>query len=499
MANSSPLHTIFFGGFAFFVFLVFASFSQDFGVARLGFVLLSIAGLILLWMPVPMGLAVLFFYIGFEGFLKIISNYHPVVHIGSDLLVGLLVVKVLWTHFIKGESLPAKLPPLWGLFLLHYVWVLICVLNPYSLSLFSSLAGAKVYTSMVLLYFFGYYYGDSEKRVHLYLGTFLSVVLIHAVVGLYQGWVGPESVLSLHPRYAYQLAKYADYAFRPFGLTNLPGAPAVFISLIFPALVYFIYRGKRLWNQVALISFTPMLILLLFLCQVRSSIIKSSLGVGLFVFGAFWLLRERGVKSVRQLGVLVSLFVLSLFVLPYLMQMSVTASESNEEAFDRSFSSFQASTFVTARRDVWKRFKEYVVKVPFGAGFSRVGAAAGKFQKLREQDRLFRSDEFFADNFWLAALIEIGLPGMIIMTLLLLALFFVGTKRLWWSEGLPNRELALCLWSTLVAILVGLWGAESILYNPDAAFFWFFTGVLLRRTEKDLPLEEATYSASSSV
>lgn len=42
------------------------------------------------------------------------------------------------------------------------------------------------------------------------------------------------------------------------------------------------------------------------------------------------------------------------------------------------------------------------------------------------------------------------------------------------------RTLQAALICPLFACVLGLWGAEGILYNPEAAFFWFFSGALMR-------------------
>jgi hypothetical protein len=87
---------------------------------------------------------------------------------------------------------------------------------------------------------------------------------------------------------------------------------------------------------------------------------------------------------------------------------------------------------------------------------------------------------FFTDNFWAATIAEIGIPGSLILTLIIFSVLykgFVGVRRARDGELASIQAAILC---SLFMVVFGLWGAEGLLYNPESAFFWFFSGVLMK-------------------
>ncbi|MCB0378614.1 MAG: hypothetical protein KDD33_08995 [Bdellovibrionales bacterium] len=450
------------------------------GVQLLAFAGLAVSAYLILLVPDRWALFFTFLYIGLEGFFKVISNYHPVVHVGSDVVVIMLCLKVLYRIFFQGITLKEK-PPFLPLFLIHFAWLAIVLLNPFALSLVSSIAGAKIYVTMILLYFFGFYLTEKEEDVRFFMIPFIIVGILHTVTGLVQGFIGPESVLLMHPRYAVQLSKYQDVAFRPFGLTNLPGGPSVYLHEIYPFLLYFMFHLRSYFAKLSVLLFLPFTTFLFFLCQIRSAMLKMIVGSSLFLLGSIHIASKISARMTQGLMAFGALAGAILFLtLPDFMDASVEARTENQAAIDRSLSLFDYETVTNARRGAWDRFAIYVKEVPLGAGFSRVGAAAGAFKDLHQADTIFGFKHFFSDNFWITTLIEIGLPGMVIMTLLLLMILGRGIRQYFNIEDLSLKTMHLAVLCSLIAIFIGLYGAEGVLYNPESSFFWFFAGVLMK-------------------
>jgi len=459
-------------------------------------VLLAIYGILLV--PISTSLLLVFFYIGFEGFLKIVSNYHPVVHVGADLMVITLCLKVLLSRFFSGFY-PERFPPLTKLFAVHFTWLLIVIFNPYALSLVSSIAGAKIYASMLILYFFGYFLTRSEKDVRRFMALFIGVAIVHSLVGLYQGYMGPESVIRIHPRYAQQLAKYENFAFRPFGLTNLPGGPAIFLYPVVPFLMYFLYASRSWFLRSGIIAFIPLGINLLLLCQIRSAILKAMIGGVIFLLGSLHVASTVSRQWARRMVFVTAFFGLMLaLVIPSFIKYSVEIQEQNEMAIERSLSLFDYDKVKNARRGAWDRLIKYAAEVPFGAGFSRVGAAAGAFSEKNKSDQFFGYKHFFSDNLWLAALVEIGVPGMLILTFLLVMIFYCGVLGYRKIKTPSLKVLHLTLFSSLFSIFIGSYGAEGLLYNPEASFFWFFSGVMISLPGLEEKAKETTGSLENN-
>lgn len=424
---------------------------------------------------------VVLLFISFQGFFKVISNYHPIVHLGADLIMIVLVFKTILQIFFSKTEEKFTQPPLTVLFAIHFGWVAICFFNPYSIGFVPSLAGSKIYITMLLLYFFGFYVTRSLKDVHLFFRFFVVLASVHALAGFVQGFLGASSVLWIHPRYSVQLAKYAGQAFRPFGLTHVPGAPSVFIYTALPFFVYFILLSKSYLEKIILLIFMPIIGQTLLFCQVRSSIIKGLVAMLIFV-GLFFTSRIRmGVEKKLYAFTLTGVAVLVILItMPIVMEMSIDSLNTNEAAIERSLSAFEYDKMSMARRDTWGRFINYVQVIPFGAGFSRVGASAGAFRVANAADPFFKDMPLFADNMFITFIIELGIPGLLAMTLLILLILSRGLTYWRQENRQPLIGAQIAITSSLVAIFIGSYGSEGIVYNPESAFFWFFAGVLMK-------------------
>src|SRR5262245_30929634 len=115
--------------------LVLDRFSLHTGI----YVLFGAAGFAILLLPTRWAMQVLFLYIGVEGFLKMVSRYNPVVHVGADILVVTLTLRNLAFAVIRNRVRDYRFPPLYMFFVLHFIWFLIAVFNPYALSAYASL------------------------------------------------------------------------------------------------------------------------------------------------------------------------------------------------------------------------------------------------------------------------------------------------------------------------------------------------------------------------
>ena len=415
----------------------------------------------------------LFVYLGFEGFLKIISSYNPLIHIGIDilslfLLAGLFLGKE--SRFQRGDGAP----PLKYLFAFHLLWFSICVLNPFSLGIVPSLASAKIYVTMPLLYFSGFYLIRSLKEFEQIAWIWILVLAAHTATSIYQGTVGPSSVLSIHPGYAIPLERLGGPSFRPFGLTHLPGAPSVFIFLTLPLVLYFLFQKRSILVKAFLSALIPAASIVLVLCQVRSAILKSLLGSILFVLLNFAVAAKTSVKTllVRTAVVLLVCVVGAFVVDAYLPKV-------DEFALNRSLSAFNVNSIRSSRGGFTERFSTYFEMAPFGAGLSRTGAAAEKFREANDSDSYF-SGKFFTDNLWLTLQVDLGFPGMIVFSALAFSALLLGFRAVFKLKNPEYRLPAAAISSALLCSALGAFGAEAFLYNPEAAFFWFFSGVLMR-------------------
>lgn len=439
-----------------------------------------------------------FVYLGIEGFAKIMTGYNPVVHIGADLLVAALTARFVLSGILRGRLLTRRLPPLTALFVLHACWFLIATANPFALSLVASLAAAKMYITMPLLFFFGYYLSTSQRRIDGFIIPWLVVCLLQSSTSLYQAALGPRSVLGLHPLYAVQLNRFKGYAFRPFGLTSQPGGPAIYVYLVSPLLLYLFVRSRSTLLRLSLLILLGGSTLTLILCQVRSALLKGMVGLGAFL-GTHYRAMARESRSSRRavLGFVVIAGLLLAVAIPTLIRQMSQGSADTQMAVERSMTLFDLSKSGSARSGAMERFLAYAAQAPLGAGLSRTGAAAGKFGEQIEANPFFRQG-FFSDNFWVATVVDLGIPGTVLLTVLVLSILFLGARNCLRIQDPGLRVVNGALLCGLASVVLGFYGAEAILYNPEAAFFWFFSGAMLRIPELDAELAtQGPFPASS--
>jgi hypothetical protein len=463
---------------------------ESFSLKALVVVFLAIVGGGVLAMPYRWAIQLLFVYLGFEGMAKLLSGYNPVVHVGADLLVMALTARWFLTFLLARKDLPRERLPLIWLFGAHFTWFLIEFVNPFSLGLFPSLAATKIYVNMLLLFAYAYYLTRDAKDAHRFMVPWMVVATVQVITGLYQAWLGPMSVLHLSPLYAVQLKKYEGFSFRPFGTTNQPGAPAIFVYLAIPFCVYFMIRTRSWLLRLYLAALLPMMGLLMVFCQIRSAIIKGTVGTAAFlVLGMTQASNEARKKILIAVPIIAAVLV---FGLPQLTGRWTNDENNYGEAVDRTLTILDYNKVSEARSGASDRILSYAIRVPLGAGLSRTGSAAGKFEDLISNDPWFPGG-FFTDNFWAATIAEIGIPGSAILTLLVLTILARGFSQMRRMHDPDLAALAAVILCSLGMVVLGLWGSEGLLYNPESAYFWFFSGLLLKLPVIDQERFDAQY------
>jgi len=436
---------------------------------------------------------VLFAYLAIEGFLKLLSNYNPIVHVGMDLVV--LVVALVWVlDAVATRS--ARLPDLpWvKLIALYAGWIVLQLLNPYSPGIVPALASFKAHLTMIPLYFIGAALVRSREDVVRLFAALAAIALVPYATALIQYALGPASVLDLSPRYWQNISFYHEW--RPFGTSAVPGGESVLAFLVVPlALVLVVTPGISAGLRgLALVS-----IALAAGTFVVSGVRQMMLGCVLALATMGALAASRGRR-----GLLIgAMFVLLIGAGAYVAVQAFLEPISTEnvrrdprspqiwrerDVTQRMLSLAQTGTYLEARRGAWNAITYRLTRYPFGAGLGRTGAGAGAFraqltstpQGARLQQEVGWSDNFFADE-----LVEAGIPGLAILTTLLVGLL-VGAARLARRARDPLiTSASAAIAGLFFTYLVISWGSQPLLANPTLAFFWFLAGVLaaLRRIE----------------
>ncbi len=441
----------------------------------------SAVGLMIFSLPLEKAVLIFFFYLGIEGSLKLLSRYNPIIHVGADIIVIGLTLRSIAQILMNRMELPKRAPFLFSLIAMHILWFLIVFMNPYALSLQASLAAIKLYVVPQLLFFFGFYLCTSPDKLEKFFTPWILVAFLHITFGLYQGAIGPSSVTGLSPMYQQVLNRFIGYPFRPFGLTSNPGGPAVYSYFLVPIFIYFFLKHSSFLKKTANMLFIFGFIVILLLCQVKSAIIKFLGAILLYLVLA--IMRRHHVGSQITGNIVKFLFggiLLVAIALPYVISEFSGSYSDNSDAVARSLRAFDFEIMGNARQGALDRFMNYAEIAPLGSGLSRIGPAVYRFNDQIQANQYFKTVIFFADNLWVQLVIDIGIPGVIIMTTILALIFLQGYRA--WSYAESGRDCLLigAAFTAILAIFSGAYGAEPILYHPEAGFFWFFSGALFR-------------------
>ena len=128
------------------------------------------------------------------------------------------------------------------------------------------------------------------------------------------------------------------------------------------------------------------------------------------------------------------------------------------------------STAVDYRQETLARIPKYVVKYPLGSGFGRNGPAAsvagGPGPGLDAE-----SEPTFL-------LIEVGIPGLLVMVGFNIMLFYLSITRIRKIRDHESRLLLTAVAAPLFALFVTWFVGVTTATTPAAPYLWFSAGIL---------------------
>lgn len=423
-------------------------------------------------------------YLICEGAFKILSNYNPIIHVGSDILLCVTFLRLFlrWRAARRQDSSPLlsrEGMAVLQVLMLFWLWVLVQFFNPWGLGFFPSLASLKIYVVPTLVFFIGAFFLTNEELLSV---PFLVVTLglFEASVATVDGIMGDSFVPSLHPRYIATMGvRFVGILYRPFGTTALPGGPAVWMThcAVSALAVMHILRCrpdygsaiKRVLQRTVVGLFYPLAISAIVLCQVRSTLVRFSLLtlLGVLMMGSR--------KALLGIGILVASLVVGLPILDHFARQGGLGTSEVKRAIkisERFTSLGDKSAWESAREGAWGAMVRLSKHTSLGIGLSRVGAAAGPWMQRIERDPVFGNQWSFADNVYRALFTEMGVGGLLSYLAVIATIMILALKR-------GTFEGRVGFLNCCVFILMGF-GSEGVLYQPDATFFWFYAAWALR-------------------
>ncbi|HEY2804709.1 MAG TPA: hypothetical protein VGI92_02505, partial [Gemmatimonadales bacterium] len=417
-------------------------------------------------------------YLSIEGFLKLISNYNKIVHVGLDVIVISFALYLILIAVVEHNAALDELPYT-RLILVYCLWIVLQLLNPFSPGIVQSIATFKVHLTMVPLYFIAAtLFRDPRDVLKFAFGLTVIMILPYAMA-LLQYALGPSSVLDLSPRFWSNISYYHEW--RPFGTSAMPGGTSVFAYLAVP------FSVALLASPVTRQSMKPICLLSLLLAVgtfVVSGIRQVLLGclVAVAVMAVLTMSRRSGRIALATATLAIIGFAGYLGVTTFLRPMAneavlrdVRSPEiwRERDVTQRLFTLTSGSTYSTARDNPWPTIVYRASHYPFGAGLGRTGSALGAFQEQIAADATsaqVQSDIGWADNFAADEIAEAGIPGLVMIMWLLIGMLVRSIRLARRAEDPTIMVMASALAGFYVSILAMSYGSQPLLGNPITAF-----------------------------
>jgi len=441
---------------------------------------------VMLWALVlssPLGLLKVFlFYLGVEGALKLLSEYHAGVHIGADILLLIIIVSWLGRRTASQRLVDLRLDAIGRLTIVFILYCIGLIFHPYSYSFMASLAAMKSHVTMIPLFFLAQVVVRTREDVYELVSWMIHLAAFVCLMGLVEYQFFHSEVINLNPIYFNKTvdAAWVDSAgqlhSRPFGTTNVPGgavswavltAPFLFISMIEPGLV---------WSRAIGYLSLPLFIASIPLSAERSALYAVVIGL----VAMFFLLRNR--FSGQQWFVVGGLVALSLATF-----IGLGFAFFGGAFNDRWGSVRQPFDYWAERRGkgLVRAVAQIVERYPLGVGLGRIGPAAHRFVDENTVMIAPEATGLAADSYWAPMLIETGVPGTAIVLAIVLGLLVIGIRN---HTQLSDRRLVFCSGAILglhISLFASWYNGPVLMANPYQSYFWLSAGLLLRLAEID--------------
>jgi hypothetical protein len=429
---------------------------------------------------------VILVYYSVEGLVKMLSNYHPVLHVSGDILVILFALRSVLDRATGGIA-KLNYTPFLPLFMLFSFWVLVQFFNPFSLGIIPSLAGLKIYLVPPLLLFIAYHHIDRQQLVPIALLITGLAATISAISIVEYFW-GQQFVFSISPAYSRAARDiFIGSQYRPFGTTSIPGMPATWVALATPFAAYALFQNRVLITKAQRaipLAFFALAIPTLLICQTRLSMLQSALGLVL-VLGYN---KEAMAKRLSHLLLFAVIASGPILYKTYFgdWQTGIFATKQAEVISKRVKTLGAKDTYLSSRENPLPRIWSDMQKMYFlGLGLSRVGAAAGPWtDRIRNHPYFQDVNVGWADNLMIAIFHELGILGLLtylFLYLKILSRLYSSSRnqKFEFSNGTDHLFVWSCFVISLITLLSGM-AAEGALYAPVSIILWISFGIGLK-------------------
>lgn len=458
----------------YILILLFGIFVSNFlfslSIKKLAFIPISLAALVFLSKNWERSIMLFFCYLSIEGLLKMITNYHPIVHIGADILLLLICLNWFFTTVVIGfREAKFRKAPLTLPIIFFILWILIEIANPYAISLYASVASFKIHITMIPFYFFAYSIINSKEQIMKYWNLFLGICFMVCTFAIVEYILGPKSLTWMSSTYVQKTVRFHGFLYRPFSTTVVPGGGAIFAHIAAPFAASALFFKNSAFKRI----FIPLLLffvtITLFISQVRQLFLAS-----LIVLIISFILMRRHLSKMLFNIIIISIIGLFGF------QIAIDYAMKQAVIVERFTTLLSVETYKTARVGGMEKMLSAAVNYPFGAGMSRTGSAATKFKEDIEKGKEVSPLLGAVDNYFAVMMIETGIPGTALITFIFLYFIVKGFQI---QKSMKDKELkviAVAIFAFMVSLFIISFGSQPITANPYQSLFWFLGGLLLK-------------------
>ena len=437
----------------------------------------ALVGAVALWMAVHddyhLSLAVLLVWLGvFDGYVRLKTGKETLT-IVRDVFVFAIAAGWLVRNSVRKESV--RIPPLGGWALVFVGLVLVQLFNPADGTLRHSVAALRPHLEWVPLFFLGYAALRSIHRLRAFAVILVCIGALNGVVGYKQFGLTTEQLASWGPGYQARVFGTGDVSARlfpdshgnlrprPFALGSDSGFGGTLAVLALPFVLALVAtaRGspRQLW--VAIPAMVGCAVALL-TSQSRTAVVACVVALL-----AFLLLAVRGR---RFMSVVLPLAVASVIGLGVVSAVVGQAGAGGLRYQSIAPSKVFHST-VRDRGTSLALVPGYVTDYPLGAGIGSVGPAARIVSGLGHK-------ELDGETEFTFLLVELGLPGLLLVLGMTLRLIVLAFRRVRKIEDDELRWYLAAVAAPFCAFVVSWFTTSTSVTSPNAPYFWFAAGVL---------------------
>ncbi len=420
-----------------------------------------------------LALALVMVYLGaLDGYLKL-STGSTLVTFVRDILLYALVVGLLVRAVAERKPLP--LPPLGGWVLAFVVLVLVQLFNPQDGSLLHSLGGVKQSLEFVPLFFLTYAYVRTKKALIVFAVLLAALGAANGIVDVIQFKESPAQLASWGTGYAERVDATGAFAqagriffdannqehVRPFGLMSDAGSGGLVAAFALGCILALSsLKGRRRYIPLAVLT-----------AAAAIAGIVTSEGRAVIVC-SFVVVLAYGILTATSRGRLTTAVGIGLLCAAAYVAASLFVSGQATRYSGLNLSQIGQTANQSGRSLALQSIPSNMIHYPLGSGLGTAGPAVG------QSGAPAAAMTANAENEISFAVLETGIPGMVVIIGFTIALFVLGFRRCRQEPDHDTRLLLAAIIAPIAGMLV-LYAVGSVTpTTPGGPYLWAVGGIV---------------------